>query len=37
MVCHQLMDNTRIGLLDGTLSLLLHDPVDKLATTPSLG
>jgi LacI family transcriptional regulator len=36
-VCHQLMDNTRIGLLDGTLSLLLHDPVDKLATTTIAG
>jgi LacI family transcriptional regulator len=31
-VCHQLMDNTRIGLLDGTLSLLLHDPLDKLTS-----
>jgi LacI family transcriptional regulator len=30
-VCHQLMDNTRAGLLDGTLSMVLHDPLEKLA------
>jgi LacI family transcriptional regulator len=30
-VCHQLMDNTRMGLLDGTLTMVLNDPVDKLA------
>jgi LacI family transcriptional regulator len=31
-VCHQLMDNTRDALLDGTLSLLLNDPLDRLAS-----
>jgi LacI family transcriptional regulator len=30
-VCHQLMDNTRNGLLDGTLSIVLNDPLDRLA------
>ncbi len=30
-VCHQLMDNTSIGLLDGTLTMVLHDPVERLA------
>ena len=29
-VCHQLMDNTRDGLLDGTLSMVLNDPLDRL-------
>jgi LacI family transcriptional regulator len=29
-VCHQLMDNTRDALLDGTLSLVLNDPLDRL-------
>jgi LacI family transcriptional regulator len=36
-VCHQLMDNTRIGLLDGTLTMVMNDPVDKLATTTIKG
>ena len=30
-VAHQLMDNTRAGLLDGIISMVLHDPLDKLA------
>ena len=30
-VAHQLMDNTRGGLLDGTITMVLHDPLDKLA------
>jgi LacI family transcriptional regulator len=30
-VAHQLMDNTRAGLLDGTVKMVLHDPLDKLA------
>jgi len=28
-VGHQLMDNTRIGLLDGTLSLVINSPTEK--------
>jgi LacI family transcriptional regulator len=28
-VCHQLMDNTRLGLLDGTLSMVLNSPTEK--------
>ena len=31
VVGHQLMDNTRLGLLDGTLSMILNDPLDRLA------
>lgn len=30
-VAHQLMDYTRTGLLDGTISMVLNDPLDKLA------
>lgn len=30
-VAHQLMDNTRGGLLDGTITMVLNDPLDKLA------
>jgi LacI family transcriptional regulator len=30
-VAHQLMDNTRSGLLDGTLSMVLNDPLDKMS------
>lgn len=30
-IAHQLMDNTRAGLLDGTISMVLNDPLDKLA------
>jgi LacI family transcriptional regulator len=30
-VAHQLMDNTRTGLLDGALSMVLNDPLDRLA------
>jgi LacI family transcriptional regulator len=30
-VGHQLMDNTRIGLLDGTLTMVLDDPMEELA------
>lgn len=30
-VGHQLLDNTRQGLLDGTVSLIISDPLDKLA------
>jgi LacI family transcriptional regulator len=27
-VCHQLMDNTRLGLLDGTLSMVINSPTE---------
>jgi LacI family transcriptional regulator len=30
-VAHQLMENTRAGLLDGTISMVLNDPLDRLA------
>jgi LacI family transcriptional regulator len=30
-VAHQLMDNTRTGLLDGTLTIVINDPLEKLA------
>ncbi len=30
-VGHQLMDYTRIGLLDGTLTMVIHDPLERLA------
>lgn len=30
-VAHQLMDYTRTGLLDGTISMVLNDPLDRLA------
>lgn len=30
-VGHQLMDNTRDGLLDGTLTMILNDPLDLMA------
>jgi LacI family transcriptional regulator len=30
-VCHQLMDNTKAGLLDGTLSMVVSDPLERLA------
>jgi LacI family transcriptional regulator len=28
-VCHQLMENTRLGLLDGTLSMVINSPTEK--------
>jgi len=31
-VGHQLMDNTRLGLLDGTLSMILNSPTEKFVT-----
>ena len=30
-VAHQLMNNTHAGLLDGTITMVLNDPLDKLA------
>jgi LacI family transcriptional regulator len=30
-VAHQLVENTRAGLLDGTTSMVLNDPLDRLA------
>jgi LacI family transcriptional regulator len=32
VVGHQLMDSTREGLLDGTLSLVISDPLDRLSS-----
>lgn len=30
-VAHQLMENTRAGLMDGTIAMVLNDPLDRLA------
>ncbi len=32
-VGHQLMDNTREALLDRTLTMLIHDPMETMAST----
>jgi len=36
-VGHQLMDNTRLGLLDGTLSLVINSPTEKFVSESILG
>jgi LacI family transcriptional regulator len=36
-VCHQLMDYTRTGLLDGTLTMVINTPLDKLVTETIFG